>query len=110
MGEGYPYWIAEEGNEIVGVAAVRPPSHLYHLFVAADRQRQGIGRLLLDKAIHFISKAPDSTRATVNASLNTIDAYRSYGFTVTSDVQTKGGVRYQPMSIGITPLIDEQRN
>ena len=33
MTDGFPHWVALEGGAIVGIAVVKPPSHIYHLFV-----------------------------------------------------------------------------
>ena len=38
MRAGCPHWVALEGGVIVGIAVVKPPSHIYHLFVRSDRQ------------------------------------------------------------------------
>ncbi|MGC1320835.1 MAG: GNAT family N-acetyltransferase [Candidatus Udaeobacter sp.] len=102
MTEGFPYWVALGGGAIVGVAAVKPPSHIYHLFVRSDRQRSGIGRRLMNEALRFIS---DSGRATVtvNSSLNAVDAYRRFGFrNAGNEVFDGSGVRFQPMSQDFT--------
>ena len=55
MTDGFPHWVALEGDAIVGIAVVKPPSHIYHLFVRSDRQRSGIGRRLMNEALWFIS-------------------------------------------------------
>lgn len=47
---GYQYFIATESDTLVGTAAIRPPSHLYHLFVDTQHQRRGIGRQLWNHA------------------------------------------------------------
>ena len=47
MTDGFPHWVALEGSAIVGIAVVKPPSHIYHLFVRSDRQRSGNLRLLM---------------------------------------------------------------
>ncbi len=44
LGEGYVFFVAEEADRLVGVVAIRPPSHLFYLFVASPCQRRGIGR------------------------------------------------------------------
>jgi GNAT superfamily N-acetyltransferase len=97
MTAGFPHWVALEGGAIVGVAVVKPPSHLYHLFVCSDRQRSGIGRRLMSEALSFVSDG--SRTATVNSSLNAVDAYRRFGFRNAGDEIVDGaGVRFQPMS------------
>ena len=54
MTDGFPHWVALEGGAIVVIAVVKPPSHIYHLFVRSDRQRSGIGRRLMHEALWFI--------------------------------------------------------
>ena len=99
MTDGFVYWIALDGSAIVGVAAVRLPSHIYHLFVRSDRQRSGIGRRLMDEALSFISDRCGRATATVNSSLNAVDAYRRFGFQdAGNEVSDVSGVRFQPMS------------
>jgi len=41
-------WVAEDAGELVGVLRGRP-GRLHSLFVAAERHRQGIGRMLMDR-------------------------------------------------------------
>ena len=98
MTDGFVYWVALDGSAIVGVAAVKLPSHIYHLFVRSDRQRSGIGRRLMDEALSFISDRCGGTTVTVNSSLNAVDAYRRFGFRDAGDEVVDGaGVRFQPM-------------
>jgi len=80
MVDGFPHWVALEGGAIVGIAVVKPPSHIYHLFVRSDRQRSGIGRRLMNEALWFISDRSGRATVTVNSSLNAVDAYRKFGF------------------------------
>ena len=99
MTDGFPHWVALEGREIVGIAVVKPPSHIYHLFVRSDRQRSGIGRRLMNEALWFISERCGKATVTVNSSVNAVDAYRRFGFRDAGDEVVDGsGVRFQPMS------------
>ena len=99
MTDGFVYWVALEGGAIVGVAAVKLPSHIYHLFVRSDRQRSGIGRRLMNEALSFISDRCGRATVTVNSSLNAVDAYRRFGFRdAGNEVFDVSGVRFQPMS------------
>ena len=99
MTDGFPHWVALEGGAIVGIAVVKPPSHIYHLFVRSDRQRSGIGRRLMNEALWFISDRCGRATVTVNSSLNAVDAYRRFGFRNAGDEVLDGaGVRFQPMS------------
>ncbi|HEY4282038.1 MAG TPA: GNAT family N-acetyltransferase [Chthoniobacterales bacterium] len=104
MTDGFPYWIALDGSAIVGVAAVKLPSHIYHLFVRSDRQRSGIGRRLMNEALSYISDRCGTATVTVNSSLNAVDAYRRFGFRNAGDEVFDGsGVRFQPMSRDLPP-------
>jgi len=99
MTDGFPHWVALEGGAIAGIAVVKPPSHIYHLFVRSDRQRSGIGRRLMNEALWFISDRCGRATVTVNSSLNAVDAYRKFGFRNAGDEVVDGaGVRFQPMS------------
>jgi GNAT superfamily N-acetyltransferase len=99
MTDGFPHWVALEGGAIVGIAVVKPPSHIYHLFVRSDRQRSGIGRRLMNEALSFISDRSARATVTVNSSLNAVDAYGRLGFRNAGEEVVDGaGVRFQPMS------------
>ena len=43
---GFQFFAAEIYGVIMGVSAIRPPTHHYYLFVRSGYQRRGIGRLL----------------------------------------------------------------
>ena len=99
MINGFPHWVAIEDGAIVGVAVVKPPSHIYHLFVRSDRQRSGIGRQLMNEALWFISDRYGRATVTVNSSLNAVGAYRRFGFRdAGAEVVDGASVRFQPMS------------
>jgi ribosomal protein S18 acetylase RimI-like enzyme len=68
MTDGFPHWVALEDGAIVGVAVVKPPSHIYHLALHSDRQRTGIGRRLMAEALRFISDRCGRATVTVNSS------------------------------------------
>jgi GNAT superfamily N-acetyltransferase len=107
MTDGFSHWVALEDCAILGIAVVKPPSHIYHLFVRSDRQRSGIGRRLMNEALRFVSDRYGSATVTVNSSLNAVDAYRRFGFREAGDEVVDGaGVRFQPMSRNLrrTPL------
>lgn len=94
---GFRFFIGYELDGIVGVAAVKPPSHLYYLFVRPDRQRQGIGRQLWYYAIESICETHGDHVITVNSSLNAVAAYKRLGFSVNGPMQESNCVRFQPM-------------
>lgn len=93
-GDGYRYVVAERDGQLVGVAALRRPAHLYHLFVLEHLQRQGLARRLWDRVR---AHAPPSGPVTVNASRVAIPAYRRLGFERAGDERFERGIRYTPM-------------
>ena len=94
---GWPHICAIDGDDLVGVVVVKPPTHLYHLFVRTDLQRTGIGRQLFEIAEEWTKKATDDCLATVNSSLNAIPVYTRFAFEADGPVIDTDGVRYQPM-------------
>lgn len=50
VANGFRYHVAELNGRIVGFVGVRDNKHLYHLFVANEYQRQGLGRRLWSTA------------------------------------------------------------
>jgi len=95
--EGYRFFIAYDRDEILGVACVRLPCHLYYLFVRPDQQRKGIGRTLWYCARDSICEINPNPVITVNSSLNAVAAYQRLGFSIDGPPQESHGVRFQPM-------------
>lgn len=91
---GHRFRIATTEGEIVGFIALRPPSHLFHLFVAERWQRRGVARALWDAAR---AEAGPQTQFTVNSSPYAVRAYEALGFRRDGAMQTRNGVQYQPM-------------
>lgn len=80
IAEGYRYHVAEQGGEIVGVAATRDNAHLYHLFVADSAQRQGLATALWETARDACLATGNPGEFTVNASRYAEGFYRQLGF------------------------------
>lgn len=95
--EGYRYWVAEHGGEVIGVIALRSPSHLYHLFVAQAWQRHGVARALWNALRDHVLSADASARVTVNASRGAVTAYFRMGFVSDGPERCDYGVPAQPM-------------
>ncbi len=91
----YRYLVADTGKALVGLVALRPPRHLFHLFVAQHWQGNGLGRQLLEAVLNA---GDASLPLTVNASLTALGFYRRQGFEPVGPAQTKDGVRFQPMT------------
>ena len=95
--QGYRYYVATSGMECVGVAGVRPPSHLYHLFVRVGWENLGIGAKLWQHVRdHILGKEPQAV-ITVNASPNAVVFYEKLGFVCNGPEMESDEVHFQPM-------------
>jgi GNAT superfamily N-acetyltransferase len=88
------YWVAEHQGQLVGLAGLRAPRHVFHLFVAPAFQGKGLGRRLLAT---LLSTGEPTLPVTVNASLPALGFYARMGFVAVEAVKTVHGVRFQPM-------------
>jgi GNAT superfamily N-acetyltransferase len=93
----YRYLLAYSGSQLAGFIAIRDGSHLFHLFVERTHQRQGIARLLWERALRELC-APGSEGAfTVNSSLSAVPVYQAFGFAPAGSLQSKHGISFVPM-------------
>lgn len=96
--DGWPHICAFDGDALLGVVVVKPPTHLYHLFVRTDSQKSGIGKKLFLMADDWSTSVSGEPLATVNSSLNAIHIYNRLGFDSDGPIIDTDGVRYQPMA------------
>jgi ribosomal protein S18 acetylase RimI-like enzyme len=94
---GFNYHVAKVGSEVIGFVGVRDNSHLYHLFVAEEAQRNGVARSLWNVAKAACDAAGNAGRFTVNSSNNAVEVYKSFGFVRAAPMQDSDGVLYNPM-------------
>ncbi len=100
--KNFRVFVADTGQEICGMVEVRDCHHISMLFVEPEAQRLGIGRRLLNLAIEVCRKEdPQLREVTVNSSPNAVEAYRRFGFAVTSPEKEKKGLRFTPMKTTI---------
>jgi ribosomal protein S18 acetylase RimI-like enzyme len=93
----YRFYLAEDGSDLVGVAALQANTHLYYLFVAKSYQGLGLARRLWSLVReHSIARGNAGT-ITVNASNHAVAAYERLGFRRTGPMQERDGVLYNPM-------------
>lgn len=92
--QGHLANVAEIEGELAGFIAIRPPSHLFHMFVGERWHRRGVARALWDAA--RVQAAP-AAAFTVNASVYAVPAYAALGFRCDGDKQCRNGVTFQPM-------------
>jgi GNAT superfamily N-acetyltransferase len=85
----------EDGTE--GVLAYAPATfHLSLFFVAKGKQKQGIGRALM-QAFLKLAQEQHAARISVNAAASAVDAYKALGFELCGDAEIRDGISFQPM-------------
>ena len=92
---GHVTSVAVIDEQIAGFIAVRPPSHLFHLFVAQQWQRRGVARALWEHVLEHAGAGIDTF--TVNASPYAVPAYLALGFACSAPLACHMGVSFQPM-------------
>ena len=95
----YSYFVAEGKREVVGFIAIRDGTHLFHLFVAPESQRQGIATALWNHAREHLIRANGVSGFTVNSSLNAVPIYERFGFVPSGAKVHAHGIAYLPMSL-----------
>lgn len=94
------YGAFDKASDIVGVLAMRKPSHISLFFVKAEYHRQGIGRQLFEKIL--CDYQPQGIGVfTVNSSPYAVEVYRKLGFKLTGNECITNGIRYTPMKMEI---------
>jgi GNAT superfamily N-acetyltransferase len=94
LDEGVRYVVAESAGTLVAAGGlILQRRHLYHLFVAANWQGQGIGRRLWNKLTAGLEPGP----ITVNSSRVAIGFYERLGFRSNGPAWNKDGVLAWPM-------------
>jgi GNAT superfamily N-acetyltransferase len=95
--ERYRYLLAYSDSQLAGFIAIRDGSHLFHLFVERAYQRQGLSRVLWERALRELC-APGSDGAfTVNSSLSAVPVYQAFGFAPAGSSQSLDGISFVPM-------------
>jgi GNAT superfamily N-acetyltransferase len=93
------YAICLNGSNLVGVAALRNNSHIYHLFVNPDFHRLGIGKELWHFLKSEAQKRGNIGNFTVNSSIFAVPVYSAFGFVSVGEPQVKNGIQFQSMQI-----------
>ena len=94
------YGAFDKASDIVGVLAMRKPSHISLFFVKAEYHRQGIGRQRFEKIL--CDYQPQGIGVfTVNSSHYAVEVYRKLGFKLTGNECITNGIRYTPMKMEI---------
>jgi GNAT superfamily N-acetyltransferase len=93
----FRFYLAEDGQELAGVAAMRSNDHLYYLFVAKPYQHTGLARRLWSRVKEECLALGNPGRFTVNSSNYAVRAYEKLGFRRTEPPRERNGVIYNPM-------------
>ncbi|WP_223468113.1 GNAT family N-acetyltransferase [Massilia soli] len=100
VADGYVYHLAEIDGALAGFIGMRERRHVYHLFVAKECQRRGVGRRLWEHARQVAMQGGADGVFTVNASNYAVPMYESLGFVRAAAMQTKNGLAFNPMIFG----------
>ena len=95
--ERYRYLLAFSGSQLAGFIAIRDGSHLFHLFVERAHQRQGVARLLWERALRELCARSSEGAFTVNSSLSAVPVYQAFGFAPAGSLQSLDGISFLPM-------------
>lgn len=98
----YMYIVAENGSSLTGFIAIRDKTHLFHLFVEKNYQRQGLARSLWKLALSSEYSISSSCTFTVNASLSAVPVYKAFGFEAAGEVKHVHGISFLPMQLNNT--------
>lgn len=91
-------WGCYDKDNIIGVIAVRIPSHISLLFVNKEYHRQGIAKALFNKSLEYYYKNNiNISEMTVNSSPYAQEVYRKLGFVDTNSEQIVNGIRFISM-------------
>ena len=93
----FRFYLAEDGNDLAAVAAIRGNTHLYYLFVSKSHQGMGLARRLWSRVKEESMAQGNAGEFTVNVSNYAVAAYEGLGFRRTEPTQEKNGVLYNPM-------------
>ncbi len=97
MRSGCRYHVAELNGEVIGTISMKDNKHLYHLFVAAAHQHQGVARGLWQAALATSQDTSYAGEYTVNSSRLTLGMYEKLGFVAQPVARTRDGVISIPM-------------
>ncbi|MEJ2284274.1 MAG: GNAT family N-acetyltransferase [Desulfobacterales bacterium] len=92
--------LAISQGKIVGMIELVENSHISLFYTEGERQRSGIGRKLLRKALEICVRYETTIKEiTVNSSPNAVKIYEKLGFYVMKKEQLKNGIRFVPMRL-----------
>jgi GNAT superfamily N-acetyltransferase len=97
--DNFMYFTGFLGDKLAGVAAIRDITHIFHLFVAEQFQRQGIARQLWTYARESAILEGNIRGFTVNSTPYALPVYEGFGFYATGPRAEKDGIAFIPMKM-----------
>ena len=95
----FRYHVGLQGEEMVGVVAIRDNFHLFHLFVIESLHSQGKGTLLWLYAKAAAIHAGNPGRFTVNSTVFGVPVYKTFGFKAVGPKTETKGIAFVPMQL-----------
>lgn len=92
------HFVCVQQSAVIGYIAIKNKNHIYHLFVSAQHQGQGIAKQLWQWA----KQACGSVEYTVRSSLFAVPVYESFGFVKTEPLAIKDELQFQSMAMRIS--------
>jgi GNAT superfamily N-acetyltransferase len=107
---GLRFHLAFVGDVLVGVAAIRDDSHVFHLFVGTRYQGQGIARKLWERLRNDCVRRAGTRVFTLNAAKEAVPVYLRFGFVRDpASRRPRGGVIAVPMIYRVADASFPQR-
>ena len=95
----YNYLVAQAGEALAGVIALREHSHVHHLFVVPAMQRQGVAARLWERARADALVSGNTGGFSVRSSEYAVPVYQRFGFRVAGARAEKDGLVFVPMRL-----------
>jgi predicted GNAT family N-acyltransferase len=94
--------VALQNQNPIGFIEIRDYNQVSLFFVAKEFQRKGIGKELIRRSVDLcLQKKSELQKITVNASPNSVPAYKQLGFIEEGYEQIKNGIRFAPMALNL---------
>jgi ribosomal protein S18 acetylase RimI-like enzyme len=93
------YLVGLVEQSLAGVVAIRDNSHVQHLFVAPEYQRQGVATRLWQRAKADAIASGNKGVFSVKSSEYAVPVYERFGFRVVGARTDKDGIAFVPMSL-----------
>jgi GNAT superfamily N-acetyltransferase len=97
LSEHYDYLVADIEGAVAGFIAMQDKTHVFHLFVSRQYQRQGLARALWQRARDAAGPHSVAREFTVNSSLLAVPVYERFGFERVSAPEHKNGISFVRM-------------